>query len=878
MKHCFYAVLLAVLFISCTNEELVDVASEKPRTEIAADGGNDVLVSGEAYVRFSEEMTRLIEEDIAAGAVRTKSADLNMTLDALGITRMYRLFPHAGEFEPRTRKEGLHRWYVVKYSENVPRTKAEDSFRSIEGVEYIEPVRQIRINDFNDPRLGELWGLDNKSNPVFDINVLPVWENYTTGDPKVIVSVVDAGVDLKHEDLIDNCLEAELHFDATIPDDNLKDDNFPGGGAPITADEHGTHVAGTIAAVGNNGKGVAGIAGGDSRNGKPGVRIMSCQIFKGDEGGNSAAAIKWGADHGAVISQNSWGYIYNKDGKGDLTPEEKEAARNSVVSEADREAIDYFIKYAGCDKDGNQLPDSPMKGGVVIFAAGNDGFTNAAPANYAPVISVGAINSIGERADFSNYGDWVDIAAPGKGIYSTVPGNSYDFNDGTSMACPHVSGVAALIVSLFGGPGFTNEMLEEALIESANTTDLAPSEKIGGLVDAYGAIRYINSKNVEYVDPVTDLTASGKENNINLSWTTPKDSDNQAAYGFMILYGKDKGDVESATPAAHSNVGMVTCTPGTAVGRKVNFSVKKVDFETKYYVKVLAYSFGGLKYSEPSSVVEAVTGSNNAPVITTTYEGSYDLKASQSITVPVSVSDPDGHSVTVTYESGSSADAFKSLPSGLWQINISGNVAEAGTYTAKVIATDEYGLASTRDFTYRILANQAPAKIKEMDNVMLTAKGKDFTYEMSEYVNDPDGDELRYDATISDPKVLHIVFKGGKLLGTALGYGTADVEVKARDARGESVVFTFKVQVKDPSDPVSVYPNPVTDFVSVGTLDAAETHIRIVGQTGMTVYEGTSTVSGYEPAKIDMTSCPPGMYVVNVSFGGKEYKQNIIKL
>ena len=149
---------------------------------------------------------------------------------------------------------------------------------------------------------------------------------------------------------------------------------------------------------------------------------------------------------------------------------------------------------------------------------------------------------------------------------------------------------------------------------------------------------------------------------------------------------------------------------------------------------------------------------------------------------------------------------------------------------------------------------------------------------MTQYVSDPDGEQLKYEAVISDSKVLHITSKGNQILGTALGYGTVDVEIKAKDAKGEYVSLTFKVQVKDPSKPVSVYPNPVTDHVNVSTLDPAETRIRIVSQTGQTVYDKTSVVSGYDPARIDMATCSPGVYSITVTFGGNDYKQNVVKL
>lgn len=865
MKHCFSAALLAVLLLSCTNEEIINVAPEGPATEDSMVGGNDVYVPGEAYVYFSEDMTEMIESDLSTGSLRTKSAELNMTLEALGIIEMKRLFPYAGEFEPRTRKEGLHRWYIVRYSDDIPHTKVESDFMTVPGVDIVEPVRQIKINDFNDLD-SRLWGLKNTKTPGVDINVLPVWNGFTTGNPDVIVSVVDEGVDLNHEDLSANCLKSG-HY-------NSVDDN-----SAIIAGDHGTHVAGTIAAVSNNGKGVAGIAGGDYANGKAGVKIMSCQIFKDNpdgstKSGNSASAIKWGADNGAVISQNSWSYNYDLDGDGKFSAEELERAKNAKVGSADKQAIDYFIKYAGCDNAGNQLPNSPMKGGVVIFAAGNDALFNAAPGNYSEVIAVGSVASDGTRSSFSNYGDWVDIAAPGSSVYSTLPDNSYGDMSGTSMACPHVSGVAALIVSYFGGPGFTNEMLKERLIGSANTSVLSPAYQVGGLVDAYGAFVY--GKQVD-VDPVADLEVEGIGNSIDLSWTVPTDSDGDPAYGFMIVYGSDKSAVENATSSEIKGAKYLTFTPNKPVGEKVTYTISKLEFAATYYVKVFSYSYSR-SYSEPTSVCEVHTTENHAPTVTTTYDGNYEVKSSETLSIPILASDPDGHSITISFESGSAADSFLPTPDGNWRILVAGNAAPEGTYTSKVKVVDEYGLSAVKEFSYIILGNLAPEKIKDIDNILLTSKGQEFTLDMTQYVSDPDGEQLKYDAVISDPKVLHITAKGNQLMGTALGYGTVSVEIMAKDAKGEYATLTFKVQVKDPSTPVSVYPNPVTDYVNVSTLDPAETRIRIVSQTGKTVYDETSVVSGYDPARIDMTTCPPGVYSMRVTFGGTDYKQNVVKL
>ena len=176
---------------------------------------------------------------------------------------------------------------------------------------------------------------------------------------------------------------------------------------------------------------------------------MSCQIFEGKESGSGAEAIKWSADHGAVISQNSWGYPTL-----DATPA-------SVKS-----AVDYFEKYAGVDENGKQV--GPMKGGLVIFAAGNEG-KNTSSSDYEKILAVTSVGADYKRAYYTCYGNWADVIAPGgdakKGnqVLSTIPGNKYGKMQGTSMACPHVSGVAALVLARFGGDGYTPAALRKQL-------------------------------------------------------------------------------------------------------------------------------------------------------------------------------------------------------------------------------------------------------------------------------------------------------------------------------------------------------------------------------------------------------------------------------
>ena len=863
MKHCLAAFLTAALLLSCAREEILTVVPDTPKDSPQELDGN--FVYGEARVYLSEELAAQVEEATLSGSLVTKSSDMNLALTELGITEMTRLFPHAGEYEERTRREGLHRWYVVKYSQGVPMTKAQTSLEEVEGIHIYELVRKIRINDFND-LTSDLWGLYNQSNPGFDINVRPVWDNFTTGNPDVIVSVVDAGVDLNHEDLADNCLSTG-HY------------NFVNNNSYIVPGYHGTHVGGTIAAVNNNKKGIVGIAGGDKAKGQKGVKLMSCQIFVDNPDGTTdqapgATAIKYGADNGAVISQNSWGYSFDRNHDGEVSGDEMKEALNATISASDKAAVDYFVKYAGCDNKGNQLPGSPMKGGVVIFAAGNEGIPNGAPAEYDGVIAVGAVTPDGSRASFSNYGPWVDICAPGTSILSTIPGNQYDYSQGTSMACPHVSGVAALIVSYFGGPGFTNEMLKSKLLESSNKSAISQTRQVGGLVDAYGAFVYGNDK---APSEVTDLEVSATGNKVDLTWTMTGDEDGKPAYGLLVLYGKDKSKVEAATPQDMQGVDYAACAPDLPVGEKAQFSMTGLDFEDQYYLKAYAYSYGR-SYSAATEVFSVATTENHAPEIILHHEGEIALMSSETLTIPFEIIDPDGHAFFLEYDKGSDAENIMPNTDGTMRLILKGSAAEIGTYTLKITAIDEYGMANTLPVTYKIKENSAPVKIKEIENVLLTAKGKEFTIDMGEYVTDPDGEQLKYDITISNQTIAHLTAKNNQLIGTALGYGVVDVNVKAKDARGESVTFDFKVQVKDPSKPLSVYPNPVTDYVNVGTLDMAETNIKIYSSTGQLVHEETSQVSGVEPARIDMRECAPGNYSLQVTFGGKEYKQNIVKL
>ena len=497
--------LLALTVLSACTESIPVIPEEPDKTETAA----SPFIPGIVTVQFDEETATLVEQSLKGGdGIATRAPQLGGVLEEMGIKSIRRVFPDAGEFELRTRREGLHRFYYIEFDKNVPATRALSELSEIPGVLHVTPQIPVRLRGFNDPYFSSQWHYVNARYKDVDINVQKVWDEFTVGKNSVIVSVVDEGVYMQHEDLAANlipCLEdgsGSFNFNNNTP-------------TVVPTQGHGTHVAGIISAISNNGIGVAGIAGGDAAAGIPGVKVMSCQIF--DLYGNPPdlfQAIKHGADHGAVILQCSWGFSPDLDGDGFTTDEEIALYRSYTINDLPeyKAAIDYFIKYAGCDNDGNQLPGSPMKGGVAIFAAGNDNFDYDPLVSYDPIIAVGAFGATGNKASYSNWGDWVDVAAPGgdgkQGIYSTLINNSYGGSDwmGTSMACPHVSGVAALLVSYFGGPGFTAEECRTRIVRSAVSNFFTGSRYIGRKLDAYGAFTF--DMNTPVQNPVLAWTGT----------------------------------------------------------------------------------------------------------------------------------------------------------------------------------------------------------------------------------------------------------------------------------------------------------------------------------------------------------------------------------
>ncbi|MCD8313071.1 MAG: S8 family serine peptidase [Bacteroidales bacterium] len=717
-------ILLSALAAFLTGCTAVSVEPE-PQTEPDSDALEACYDQGVALVRFSEEMTELIEADLAAGSVMTKSSELNSFVRQYGITSIERVFSDDPRWTERHHRAGLDRWYTVTFDKDaITATRAADRLSAIPGVEIAEPSPKVEATDnyYDDLYFGSQWHLRG----TYNINVEPVWENYTKGDPDVIVAVVDTGIDPTHEDLIDNL----------IPGGEGGSWNFFDDTATITSENHGTHVAGIIAAVPNNGIGVAGIAGGDAAEGISGTRLLNCQSFSGSSSCNAAGfanALTYGADNGALISQNSWSYNYST---------ETNASKGSTP-EAVRTAIDYFAQYAGCDNDGNQLPDSKMKGGIVVFAAGNNGWRYGQPASYETVIAVGATDSLGTRATYSNYGDWVDICAPGTAVMSCYNGSSYGTLNGTSMACPMVSGVAALVIAARGGYGFTADMLRECLIEGADP-DKVSAANVGPYLDAYGAVTY--QFPIEYVPSPVDTTYSAAASglDIDFTWSVPYGTvsgispGNEPVSGTLLFASRDRSAIEGIDPedyvagvsssrqtlSSEDNGVFFTEVPTAdmEVGDEATGTVTVDTYGATYYVTCISFddTDEGRLYAEASAIKSVTTGDNHPPVITPSQDVTdLSLLVSETLTVDFTVEDPENHDYTIEFGNSSAAEQWTQTAAGKYTLTLDGdakdsdgNWVEPGSYSTTITATDSYGASSTCGVRYTIIEPEsAPSAV-----------------------------------------------------------------------------------------------------------------------------------------------------------------------
>ena len=523
-KKFFYIAMVALVLTGCS-DSLSTIGSSDGNSEITIPADAE---AGELLIKFSPEMSDILDQaqlskTRSGKATRSGIPSTDEVLDILGSYSFERVFPVDANTEARTREAGLHLWYTVKFNKGTDLKAAAERLKQLGEISKVQTngrikrayntdSKRIYLSDKalqqkstraaaaegepNDPGFASQWHYRNLGEGNYDfenlnnnhvgakagcdVNALEAWKT-CTGDPSIIVAILDEGVMYTHPDLAANmwCNPGESVQGAQTDGDgngyegDLHGYNFVTESGDITWTDandtgHGTHVAGTIAAVNNNGRGVCGVAGGDGTP-NSGVKIMSCQVFSGQNSvtlAGEARAIKYAADNGAVILQCSWGYnssessIINGYTPGPAT--EKEWAETYPL---EKEALDYFINNAGS-------PNGVIDGGIPVFAAGNEYAGNPAfPGAYSKCVCVSSVAADFTPACYTDFGSLVTLSAPGgdleyyskigeqedeywaetteqKGaVLSTMIKNgqpAYGYMEGTSMACPHVSGVAAL--------------------------------------------------------------------------------------------------------------------------------------------------------------------------------------------------------------------------------------------------------------------------------------------------------------------------------------------------------------------------------------------------------------------------------------------------
>lgn len=524
MKKKFFYIAMVALALTGCSDSLSTIDSSEGKADITIPSDAE---AGELLIKFAPEMSSILDQaqmskTRSGMATRSGIPSTDEVLDILGSYSFERVFPVDANTEARTREAGLHLWYTVKFDKSTDLKAAAERLKQLGEVTKVQTngrikrayntdSKRIYLSDKalqqkatraaasgepNDPGFAYQWhyrnlgagnyGFENLNDNQAgaeagcDVNAVEAWKT-CVGDPSIIVAVLDEGVMYTHPDLAPNmwCNPGETSQGAKADGDgngyegDLHGYNFVEESGNITWSDandsgHGTHVAGTIAAANNNGIGVSGVAGGDGTP-NSGVKIMSCQIFSGQNSvtlAGEARAIKYAADNGAVILQCSWGYNSSESSElSGYTPgpaTEKEWAETYPL---EKEALDYFINNAGS-------PNGVIDGGIAVFAAGNEYAGNPAfPGAYSKCVSVASLAADYTPACYTDFGSLVTLSAPGgdleyygkigetedeywaetgeqKGaVLSTLVKNgqpAYGYMEGTSMACPHVSGVAAL--------------------------------------------------------------------------------------------------------------------------------------------------------------------------------------------------------------------------------------------------------------------------------------------------------------------------------------------------------------------------------------------------------------------------------------------------
>lgn len=924
-KILFGALCAASLMTACSDDGLMERTSQKTEENISAvdiklgQGG----IAGRAYVKVAVGTDMSFASSSRDGiSIMSLPSPMAAAMNSVGVTEMEPLYPCGEKFRERHHKAGLDRWFVVYFDKtrNLNRTvatlSAAPSFEVVEKVyathtmavptpKMFQPMKSSAYEGklpFNDPMLGDQWHYDNSGQkegfiPGADCNLFEAWEQ-VTGSRNVVVAVIDGGISQQHEDLVDNLWTNT----AEIPGNNIDDDgngvvddvhgyNTCRDNGEIFPDlvGHGTHVAGTIGARTNNGIGVSGIAGGNGDK-NSGVQLMSCQTFaitdQDNRKGSPEKGLVYAADNGAVIANNSWGYNYP-------------GPKSLPVSI--KEAMDYFIDYAGYDPDEKQRLDSPMMGGLCIFAAGNDGKDYVEyPASYERVIAVGSMGPDWKRAFYSNMGDWVDIMAPGGNerlgqkaqVLSTWPEDldeytpdgqkinpnraKYQWMQGTSMACPHVSGIAALALSKFGGQGYTNKELYNVVMGALRPMNL---NKVNYETFGRNGVGYIDAARALDVDQkiapekVEKIDADVAHTQVVLKWKAVSDEDDKCPIKYHI-YVSEEPIIDKNAECVKS-FGMDSF--GFKVGEEVSFKVMQLESNKKYYFAIDSEDRWG-HFSELTTA-EFTTLENHAPIITGMPDEKIRVFGLQKKEFELTISDPDNHYIKVSVEGEKRGVSYQREGDKLkFMVRA---VAEIGNYEIKVAVTDELGLRTEVTIPFEVYEYKAPRRIANIDDP-LVGVGKDIAIDITKYVDYDHEQKISFDVKADDASTVTMSFEGSVLHIRGLKAGSTYAKVTIADEYSSPVYLSFNVNVVDDIDALvyDVKPLEVKSRMKIFInpfINKAEIEVRSL--LGTRVYsESVNPAEKNGRVKINLSKVAVGAYKLIVKTDKGDYEKSFVKI